>query len=145
MGHHSHSTDASSSSKKHRSRDDRDSHSSKRHRSSKRAASPEDEWVEKAPSSTAPAPTGPPVDTVGTFTVGAMTMRGEAAREDLPSFTDGYGEGGDGGAEFASVVPAGGVGDMFSEMGVERKRREPKEKLDPTVSPPSLQVDTRRC
>ena len=133
MGHHS--TDASSSKKKHRSRDDRDSthHSSKRHRSSKRATSSEDEWVEKEAPPTAPAPTGPPIDTVGTFTVGQMTMRGEVAGEDLPSLTDGYGEGGDGGAEFASVVPTGGAGDLFSEMGVERKRREPKEKVDPTV------------
>lgn len=135
--------------KRHRSsRDDRErsSHSSSsrrdksssshshRHRSSRRdEKGDEDEWVEKdappAPSAAALAP--PPVDTVGTFTVGEIRREDSGALQPLSgaAMTDGYGEG--------DVGEPGGTGggemDLFSAMGTERKRREPKEKVDPTV------------
>lgn len=113
------------------------SHSSKkRHRS---RSPEEDEWIEKAPSlpstsSTFTTRTAPPVDTIGTFTVGDTT-KGLSSLSSA-NMTDGYGEGeegsstygGRGGGQFGKVDD-----DLFSSMGIERKRAEPKAKIDPTV------------
>lgn len=140
--HRSNRDDGDRDSKRHRSSHlstskDKDRKSSSSHRSSSRKdkESDEDEWVEKAApppsfsssllSSTLPPP---PVDTVGTFTPGQSTSSTSGRLEGLSkgAMTDGFGEG--------DVEDQGGpVGDLFSAMGTERKRREPKEKLDPTV------------
>ncbi|ORY55951.1 CwfJ C-terminus 1-domain-containing protein-like protein [Leucosporidium creatinivorum] len=130
------------------SRDDRDKDSSRssssRHKSSSSSShrhhhrsrndkeeEDDDEWVEKdaAPPATAlSALPPPPVDTVGTFSVGAIGHERSGGLSALSggAMTDGYGEG--------DVGEPGGGGDMdlFSAMGSERKRREPKEKVDPS-------------
>lgn len=134
-------------SKRHRSsRDERDKDSSSRHKSSSstshrhghrsrrdKGEEDDDEWVEKdaAPPATASsALPPPPVDTVGTFSVGAIGHERSGGLSALSgsAMTDGYGEG--------DVGEPGGGGDqdLFSAMGSERKRREPKEKVDPSVS-----------
>lgn len=134
-------------SKRHRSshgssrdkdRSSKSSHSS--HRSSRKdkaTEDDEDEWVEKD----APQPSfsssllggagaaslpPPPVDTVGTFTPGQSSAHGGLERLSGAAMTDGFGEG-------DVEEQGGGMGDLFSAMGTERKRREPKEKVDPSV------------
>ncbi|GAA5979489.1 hypothetical protein JCM5350_003922, partial [Sporobolomyces pararoseus] len=136
---------SSRSSKRHRSSKDT---SSSRHRSSSRKdkdeqrdEEDEDEWVEKE--STEPTPAKPPVDTIGTFTVGESSSIG--GRLEPENLTDGYGEGEVG----SSSTRSGGGGmfglgsrgkeegaqgemDFFGGFGTEQKRREPKEKPDPS-------------
>lgn len=108
----------------------------------------DDEWVEKT-ESTAPEPVArPPVDTVGTFSVGSMPTSTAGLRRMEPAdLTDGYGEGDVGGSNERGGglfgLPGGESGqgkgagadeaDFFGSFGTERKRREPKEKVDPAV------------
>lgn len=130
--HHRSSHTSSSSHRDRDSKRHRSSHSSSHHRRA-RSDDDEEEWVEK-PSEGAAAPAatavtaeaqGPPVDTVGTFSV---ARGGHSALERVEGLTDGYGDGDVGDS-------TGGPVDLFSAMGTERARRAPKEKLDPTVSP----------
>lgn len=145
-----------SSSKKHRSHhhDDKDD-DKKRHKSSHRSSKKhhrdaasddddDDQWVEKvqsAPAIAPPSPTrGAPVDSFGTFSVGDRKTMSDGAglTAPQPSLTDGFGEGEDGssavGGRGAGAFGGISSGDLFSDMGTERKRREIKEKPDPTVS-----------
>ncbi|GAA5822164.1 hypothetical protein JCM3770_005071 [Rhodotorula araucariae] len=137
----------SSSSRRDRSRSrDRDSKHS-RHSSTRDVApahatkdASDDEWVEKE----AAVPTGqvkPPVDSVGTFSVGSMPTAQGLRRMEGVDLTDGYGEGDVGGSSarggglFGELPQGGGDGaeaDFFGSFGTERKRKEPKEKPDPT-------------
>ncbi|GAA5830440.1 hypothetical protein JCM3766R1_002720 [Sporobolomyces carnicolor] len=144
--------DDSRSHKRHRSSRDKESSRSSSHKhrsgSSKRhrerdGDEDEDEWVEKE--SDATAPSGPPVDTVGTFTVGTVpSSSAELSRMEPENLTDGYGEG-DVGASGSNSrgggmfgVPGGGAPgaqgemDFFGAFGIEQKRKEPKEKPDPS-------------
>ncbi|GAA5943623.1 CWF19 family protein [Sporobolomyces koalae] len=132
------------SHKKHRSSNDKNS-SSGRHRSSskrskdKAASDSEDEWVEKE--SDLPA-AKPPVDTVGTFTVGDVPDNSAGLNRLEPeNLTDGYGEGDVGGSSnrgggMFGIAPgkegAEGEMDFFGGFGTEQKRKEPKEKPDPS-------------
>lgn len=143
-----------SSSKKHRSHhhDDKDD-DKKRHKSSHRSSKKhhrdaasddddDDQWVEKvqsAPAIAPPSPTrGAPVDSFGTFSVGDRKTMSDGAglTAPQPSLTDGFGEGEDGssavGGRGAGAFGGISSGDLFSDMGTERKRREIKEKPDPT-------------
>lgn len=155
--HDHHDKSTASSVKRHRSSkshgdDDRSSKSSKHHgkssssRKSKHDQTQDDddddEWVEKQDDSISiaasllstanTAASGPPTDKYGTFSVGEMrasTLGASLSAQE--NMTDGYGEGENG------TTPGGAMlGDLFSNMGTERKRREPKEKVDPSVSPP---------
>ena len=155
--HHS----SSSSSKRHRSskHDQQDKHH--RHKSSSKLSKhdsekdkrrqdddDDDEWVEKQASipsisasllstersttTTTTTTSAPPQDSYGTFSVGEMrasTLGGLGSTSNQDNFTDGYGQGENG------TTPGGSMlGDLFSNMGTERKRSQPKEKPDPTVS-----------
>lgn len=142
---------SSRSSKRHRSSKDS---SSSRHRSTSRKDKEEqgdnedeDEWVEKESTEPTPATTTskPPVDTIGTFTVGESSSTG--GRLEPEDLTDGYGEGevgsssnrSGGGGMFGlgsrgKEEGAQGEMDFFGGFGTEQKRREPKEKPDPSVS-----------
>ncbi|GAA5970020.1 hypothetical protein JCM21900_003962 [Sporobolomyces salmonicolor] len=154
--HHRSVDSADRDSKRHRSSRDEDRHkssshtgSSHRHRppssSSKRRAPEEDEeddeWVEKDAPPPAPAAPSAPVDTVGTFSVGSMPTVAGLRRTEGENMTDGYGEGDVGGSSSRGGgmfgLGEGGEGgqgemDFFGGFGTERKRREPKEKVDPS-------------
>ncbi|GAA5902277.1 uncharacterized protein JCM6883_001353 [Sporobolomyces salmoneus] len=147
--------DDNRSHKRHR-RDDGHSSSSHKHRSSSSRKhredeeEEEDEWVEKeSETTTQETTTGKaPVDTVGTFTPGegSGASGGGLARMEPENLTDGYGEGEVG----SSSSRAGGAGmfgvpgsesaksgaqgemDFFGSFGIEQKRKEPKEKPDPS-------------
>ena len=118
MGQHS-------SEKKHRSsREDGDSnrkrskHSSSSKSSSSKSSKPskeaeEDEWVE-APNTFTPSNLG-------------SNLFG------LEDSTDGYGVGEVG--DTTGPVTTSSAGDFFSDFGTERKRKEIKKGVDPTVSP----------
>lgn len=128
----------SKDSKRHKSSHHRSSHSSKSRKHERADASDDDdEWVEKktyTPAIAPPSPTrGAPVDSYGTFSVGdrKMTSDGAGLTASVSSLTDGFGEGEDGSSAAGSF---GGIPeDLFSAMGTEVKRREIKEKPDPTV------------
>lgn len=153
MGSHSHShskdKDREKDKKSHRKhhKDDDDSNSRhKKHRSSHHHSSDDgDEWVEKKePPTSSTSSSKPPIDTYSTFTPGASSSIRDSrdgsqislqplAKEGL---TDGYGDGEDGSSKmgtFGLGDDESGERDLFGLMGVERKRKEPKEKLDPTV------------
>ncbi|KAL8293038.1 hypothetical protein RQP46_000732 [Phenoliferia psychrophenolica] len=146
MGSSSEKKHKSSHREKDRDGDGKDS-SSKRHKSSHshRSSSKKhdraggdddgDEWVEKEAYVPAIAPpTRAPVDTFGTFNPGQRTMAGDGVGlSAVEGLTDGFGEGEDGSSAAGNF--GGGISggdDLFSSMGVERKRREIKEKPDPT-------------
>lgn len=130
---------------RHRHRSDKSSSSSSKHRSSHRrdkGDDDDDEWVEKeaaapsvaasllqAPATDTMAP--PPKDSYGTFSVGEMraSTLGGVGLTTAEEMTDGYGEGENGSSKTSEAL-----GDLFSNMGTEQKRRQPKEKVDPTVS-----------
>lgn len=109
------------------------------------AAEEEDEWVEKD-SSTTTQPERAPVDSVGTFSVGSMPTSTAGLRRMEPTdLTDGYGQGDVGGSNerggglFGGIAPSGNgtadeAADFFGSFGTERRRKEPKEKVDPAVS-----------
>ncbi|GAA6010982.1 hypothetical protein JCM10207_005457 [Rhodosporidiobolus poonsookiae] len=144
----------SSSSRHHHHRSDRDkdrhshssSSSSRRKDKSKadEAEDDDDEWVEKAPSprpdaAVDEAQAHPPVDTVGTFSVGKMPTAQGLRRLEADDMTEGYGEGDVGGSSARGGGmfglgggEEGGEGDFFGSFGQERKRKEKKEKVDPT-------------
>jgi hypothetical protein len=141
---------SSSSSRSHRDRDrERSGHSSsskRRHDVSKGDEDDDDEWVEKAPSPGAQQqkeePLRPPVDTVGTFEVGSMPSAASLRRLEGQDMTDGFGEGDVGGSSSRGGglfgLPGDGEkgqseADFFGSFGTERRRKEPKEKVDPTV------------
>ncbi|GAA5942426.1 hypothetical protein JCM3775_006984 [Rhodotorula graminis] len=99
----------------------------------------DDDWVEKD----APAPAAPsaPVDSVGTFSVGSMPTAQGLRRLEGHDLTDGYGEGGVGGSserggglfgEIPKGEGAGGEMDFFGSFGTEKRRKEPKDKPDPS-------------
>ncbi|GAA6006736.1 hypothetical protein JCM11491_003164 [Sporobolomyces phaffii] len=137
--------------------DDRDpdrssSRAHKKHRSSRdkssRSTHPDDEdgdeWVEKDAVAVPAVAARPPVDTVGTFTVGDVPTASHLHRMEPENLTDGYGEG-DVGSSSTSARGGGMFGlagsardgaegemDFFGGFGTERKRREPKEKPDPS-------------
>ncbi|BGP03951.1 Complexed with Cdc5 protein Cwf19 [Rhodotorula toruloides ATCC 204091] len=138
-----------SSSRSYRDRDrERSSHSSsskRRHDVSKGDEDDEDEWVEKAPSPGAQQQKEqqprPPVDTVGTFEVGSMPTAAGLRRLEGEDMTDGFGEGDVGGSSSRGGglfgLPGDGKegqdeADFFGSFGTERRRKEPKEKVDPT-------------
>lgn len=96
-----------------------------------------DEWVEKKePASLAAVsdvatssrrPLDPPTST---FSVGSQPSLGGFSGGNVGSLTDGYGEGEVGDS-------TGGMGtdsDFFGALGIERKRKEKKAGVDPTVS-----------
>lgn len=141
---------SSSSSRSDRDRDrERRGHSSsskRRHDVSKGDEDDDDEWVEKAPSPGAQQqkeePSRPPVDTVGTFEVGSMPTAASLRRLEGEDLTDGFGEGDVGGSSSRGGglfgLPGDGKAgqsdaDFFGSFGTERRRKEPKEKVDPTV------------
>ncbi|GAA5983741.1 hypothetical protein JCM11641_001740 [Rhodosporidiobolus odoratus] len=114
---------------------------SHRHSSSKKGKEPvqddEDEWVEKPQE----APTQPPVDTVGTFSVGSMPTAQGLRRLETEDMTEGYGEGDVGGSNSrggdmfglgGAEGDGGNEADYFGGFGTERKKKEKKEKVDPT-------------
>lgn len=111
----------SSSSKEPRSKRSKHSHTPSR---SREAAAPtsnsDDEWVEKPTQSVAPI--DPPTST--------FTPSNRAQFLNLADQTDGYGQGevGD------TATTSESRGDFFSDMGIERKRKEKKQGVDPTVS-----------
>lgn len=77
---------------------------------------------------------GPPKDTYGTFNVGGDNIGSSSSLsstrvDSVDNFTDGYGQGENGTTRDRSLL-----GDLFSDMGTERKRSQPKQKPDPTVS-----------
>ena len=101
----------------------RSKHSHSKHSSSKHRSAPEEEeWVEKA------TPSGPPIDPPSsTFTPSNL-------KDSAPSFlnlTDGYGDGEVG--DSTATEPSNR--DFFSDFGTERKRKEPKQGVDPIVRP----------
>lgn len=135
------STSRDRSSRKSSSRRDRDvdpkPHRRSRSAKDKDAGSDDDEWVEKTAEST-----GPPVDSVGTFSVGSMPTTQGLRRLEGQDLTDGYGEGDVGGSSerggglFGGIPKgegAGGEMDFFGSFGTEKRRNEPKEKPDPSV------------
>ncbi|GAA6060871.1 hypothetical protein JCM10212_006251 [Sporobolomyces blumeae] len=141
--------DPSRSHKRHRSNRDRDSerpkstrrtsYSSKRDRGDKDES--EDEWVEKDAEEPVAVVSKPPVDTVGTFSIGEMPTTAGLNRMEPENLTDGYGEGEVGGSSSRGGglfgVPSGRDGaqgemDFFGGFGTEHKRKEPKEKPDPS-------------
>ncbi|KAM0753560.1 hypothetical protein T439DRAFT_341984 [Meredithblackwellia eburnea MCA 4105] len=127
----------------HRDRDHhRSSSSRKPHRSKdKDQESEEDEWVEKPQPQTTnfSATSAPPVDSYGTFNVREPRATSDGIRLSAAgSMTDGFGDGEDGSS---SVGGRGGgafaglredEGDLFSSMGVERKKKEVNQKPDPS-------------
>ncbi|BGP52158.1 Pre-mRNA-splicing factor cwf19 [Rhodotorula kratochvilovae] len=136
-----------SSSKRDRSRSrDRDSKHSRRsstrdvaNRDSRKDTS-DDEWVEKG-ADTPAVQAKPPVDSVGTFSVGSMPTAQGLHRMEAADLTDGYGEGDVGGSsarggglfgELPQGEGASAEADFFGSFGTERRRKEPKEKPDPT-------------
>ncbi|GAA6033553.1 hypothetical protein JCM8097_001452 [Rhodosporidiobolus ruineniae] len=157
-----HTSKHSSSSRSHRSDRDRDrdrERSDKHHSSSsssrrkdkdrrrdkeKEEDDDDDDWVEKdAPSAPAPATDQPkpPVDTVGTFSIGQMPSAQSLRRLEGEDMTEGYGEGDVGGSGAQSrgggmfglgEGKEGGEMDFFGGMGTARERKGPKEKVDPT-------------
>ncbi|GAA5997468.1 uncharacterized protein JCM10292_000868 [Rhodotorula paludigena] len=101
----------------------------------------DDEWEEKAPEGAAAPPAQgqrPPVDSVGTFEIGSMPTAQGLRRLEQENLTDGYGEGDVGGSSsrggglFGLPQTGQDHADLFGSLGTERKRREPKEKVDPT-------------
>ncbi|GJN94250.1 hypothetical protein Rhopal_007324-T1 [Rhodotorula paludigena] len=101
----------------------------------------DDEWEEKAPEGAAAPPAQgqrPPVDSVGTFEIGSMPTAQALRRLEQENLTDGYGEGDVGGSSsrggglFGLPQTGQDDADLFGSLGTERKRREPKEKVDPT-------------
>ncbi|GAA5837692.1 hypothetical protein JCM11251_002297 [Rhodosporidiobolus azoricus] len=154
----------SSSSKHggHRSRSDRDKNDGSRRHSSSASSSrrkdkqrgdpvqEEDEWVEKdsemppaAHSTNEQEQAKPPVDTVGTFSIGTMPSAQSLRRLEAEDMTEGYGDGDVGGSGAASRGGGmfglggggegeGGEADFFGGFGTERKKQERKEKVDPT-------------
>ncbi|GAA5884276.1 hypothetical protein JCM6882_002206 [Rhodosporidiobolus microsporus] len=143
---HRSSKHSSSSKSSHRSDRDRDRHhsssSSSRRKDKKRDDDPveeEDEWVEKGAEQPQVEQTKPPVDSVGTFSVGTMPSAQSLRRLEAEDMTEGYGEGDVGGSSsrgggmFGLGEGAeGGEADFFGAMGTERKKKEPKQKADPT-------------
>ena len=133
--------------KSHSSRRDVDHKHPRRSRSDKHAAQhhdddDDDDWVEKTDSTAAA-----PVDTVGTFSVGSMPTAQGLRRLEGHDLTDGYGEGGVGGSserggglfgEIPKGEGAGGEMDFFGSFGTEKRRKDPKDKPDPSVRPLSL-------
>ena len=128
--------DGDGSSKRHKSSHSHRSSSKKHDRAEAEGNDGDFEWVEKV--AYVPAikpPTRAPVDSYGTFNPGERTLEGGVGLSgNVGSLTDGFGEGEDGSSAAGSFVIAGGD-DLFSSMGAERKRREVKEKVDPTVRP----------
>ena len=130
--------DGDGSSKRHKSSHSHRSSSKKHDRAEAEGNDGDFEWVEKV--AYVPAikpPTRAPVDSYGTFNPGERTLEGGVGLSsgNVGSLTDGFGEGEDGSSAAGSF--GGGItggDDLFSSMGVERKRREVKEKVDPTVS-----------
>lgn len=138
--HRSHKHSSSSSSRK---KDDVSS-SRRKKDAAHDANEDDDEWVEKdsAPASATAAQA--PVDTVGTFSIGSMpTSTAGLRRLEPQDMTDGYGQGDVGGSNERGGglfgLPGGGAttdeADFFGSFGTERRRKEPKEKVDPAVSP----------
>lgn len=131
-GSSSHSKHSHSHSHKHKS-----TSKSSSHRRKHDSEPDEDEWIEKPAASSVPAGTGPPIDTYSTFTPGASRSLADGtsltAAKLEPSLTDGYGEGEleDDAGEFGPSK--GRTGDFFGDMGIERKRKEAKVGVDPTV------------
>lgn len=104
----------------------------------------DDEWVEKESAPASATAAQAPVDTVGTFTIGSIpTSTAGLRRLEPQDMTDGYGQGDVGGSNERGGglfgLPGGGAAtdaaDFFGSFGTERRRKEPKEKVDPAVSP----------
>jgi hypothetical protein len=140
--HHHHRSHKHSSSRK---RDDVSSSGRKKDAAHDANDDDDDEWVEKATEAASAAAPQAPVDTVGTFSIGSMpTSTAGLRRLEPQDMTDGYGQGDVGGSNERGGglfgLPGGGgattdEADFFGSFGTERRRKEPKEKVDPAVSP----------
>ncbi|KAG0660244.1 hypothetical protein C6P46_004698 [Rhodotorula mucilaginosa] len=136
--HHHHRSHKHSSSRK---RDDVSSSGRKKDAAHDANDDDDDEWVEKATEAASAAAPQAPVDTVGTFSIGSMpTSTAGLRRLEPQDMTDGYGQGDVGGSSERGGglfgLPGGGgtttdEGDFFGSFGTERRRKEPKEKVDP--------------
>jgi hypothetical protein len=134
VNHRKHSTSSSNHDSKRSKRHDKvDSKRRSKHHD-KRAddEDDEDEWVEKESAPVIATSTRPIDPPTSTFSVGSRaSLGGFSDQGGSSSLTDGYGEGEVGDSTGSQV--GGADGDFFGSLGIERKRKEKKVGVDPTV------------